>query len=500
MPSASRESGRPVVSGSEPGPALVSRSVGRTLVGMAVPMLAGTFAMNAYHLTDTWFVSRLGTRPLAAMGFTFPVVMMVTCVAGGLGNGLTMLVSHALGRRDHDAARRLTTHGLLLMTAVTLVLSVAGCLAIGPVFRALGVDAETLPLVRDYMLVWFGGALTMSLPHVGNGILISLGDSRAASRLMILGTVLNTILDPIMIFGYLGCPAMGMQGAALATVISQAVAAVWLLLLLGRRHRLLRAPTGAMHGCLSSWRRVMAMGTPSILSMMLMPISASVLTRLLGAFGHEAVAAAGAAGRIEMFAFVIPMALGISLTPFMSQNFGAQRLDRIRRRCAWRRVLPLYGGLVAISSSPSPLDRRPLHPGPEVAAIFTAYPDHRLWVRCSGFSATAVSRSTAAPAALRDGSWHRGAGRRSRSPSSGAWAACVASSRRASSRACRAARWPSSGLPTRCAGPRRTGPRLTVPEGRRTGPSQPASRRRSRLGLAPASRRVVQRILSEAAS
>lgn len=375
MPSASRESGRPVVSGSEPGPALVSRSVGRTLVGMAAPMLAGTFAMNAYSLTDTWFVSRLGTRPLAAMGFTFPVVMMVTCVAGGLGNGLTMLVSHALGRRDHDAARRLTTHGLLLMTAVTLVLSVAGCLAIGPVFRALGVDAETLPLVRDYMLVWFGGALTMSLPHVGNGILISLGDSRAASRLMILGTVLNTILDPIMIFGYLGCPAMGMQGAALATVISQAVAAVWLLLLLGRRHRLLRAPTGAMHGCLSSWRRVMAMGTPSILSMMLMPISASVLTRLLGAFGHEAVAAAGAAGRIEMFAFVIPMALGISLTPFMSQNFGAQRLDRIREalRLATRFAL-LYGGLVAILFIAfAPWIAGLFTQDPKVAAIFTAY-------------------------------------------------------------------------------------------------------------------------------
>jgi len=390
MPSASSESDPSRPAGTATTPALVGGSVGRTLVNMAVPMLAGTFAMNAYSLTDTWFVSRMGTRPLAAMSFTFPVVMMVTCVASGLGNGLTMLVSHALGRRDHDAARRLTTHGLLLMTAVTLVLSVAGCLSIGPVFRALGVDAETLPLVRDYMLVWFGGALTMSLPQVGNGILISLGDSRAASRLMILGTLLNTLLDPIMIFGYLGCPAMGMRGAALATVISQAVSAVWLLTLLGRKHHLLRAPTGAMHGCLSSWRRVVAMGGPSILSMMLMPISSSVLTRLLGGFGHEAVAAAGAAGRIEMFAFVIPMALGISLTPFMSQNFGAQRLDRIREalRVATRFAL-LYGGLVAVLFiALAPWIAGLFTHDPKVAGIFTDY----IRIIAFGYGALEVQR------------------------------------------------------------------------------------------------------------
>ena len=331
-------------------PALVQHSVRTTLFRMAFPMLAGTFAMNAYNLTDTWFVSRLGTLPLAAMGFTFPVIMLLTCVAGGLGTGVTTLVSHAIGRRAHHDAAQVVTHGITLTVGVAAVISVAGYLSIDAIFRKLGADARTLPLVGEYMRTWYLGALTMSLPMMGNGILISAGDSRAASRFMILGTVLNAILDPVMIFGYLGFPAMGIRGAALATVIAQAVSTAWLFLLLYKKHRLLLFGSGMFAGCWASFRRITGFAIPSILSMVLMPISAAVITRLLGGFGHEAVAAAGASGRIEMFAFVIPMALGISLTPFVSQNFGANRPDRIREAMTIAtRFALLYGGGVAVA-------------------------------------------------------------------------------------------------------------------------------------------------------
>ncbi len=316
---------------------------------MALPMLAGTFAMNAYNLTDTWFVSRLGTLPLAAMGFTLPVVMLLTFVAGGIGTGVTTLVSHAIGRHDHDDAAGLVTHGMLMILSVTLVISVCGYLTIEPVFRKLGADAETLPLIRQYMSIWYLGAISMSLPHVGNGILISVGDSRMASGLMILGTVLNIILDPIMIFGLLGFPAMGISGAALATVISQAVSMACLMYLLYGRHSLLKFRRYALAEYMASFGRIVKFAVPSILSMVLMPISATVITWLLSRFGNEAVAAAGASGRIEMFAFVVPMALGISLTPFISQNFGAGRIDRIRE--AYKvaaRFAVCYGGFIAV--------------------------------------------------------------------------------------------------------------------------------------------------------
>ena len=328
---------------------LVTGGVRETLIRMALPMLAGTFAMNAYNLADTWFVSRLGTQPLAAMAFTFPVIALLTFVAGGIGTGITTLVSHALGRRDRDDAARLVTHGIALTVTFTTTVSIAGYLSIEPLFRRLGADAETLPLIGQFMRIWYLGALTMSLPMMGNGILISCGDSRGASRLMIFGSVLNVILNPILIFGHCGLPALGIRGSALATVISQTVAMSWLLSLLHYKHGLLSLGAGTLRGCLASWRRILDFAIPCILSMAMMPVSAGVITWIMSRFGREAVAASGAAARLEMFAFVVPMALGISLTPFVSQNFGAARVDRVREAQTLSTAFALvYGSLVAL--------------------------------------------------------------------------------------------------------------------------------------------------------
>jgi len=328
---------------------LVNKSVSRTLFGMAFPMLAGTFAMNAYNLTDTWFVSRLGTIPLAAMGFTFPVVMLLTCVSRGIGSGVTAIVSHAIGRHDHDDASRLVSHGTALTLLVTAVMSVGGYFLITPVFARLGAGPQTMPLIGEYMRTWYVGAVFMSLPMLGHGILISAGDSKAVSQLMIAGTVLNVILDPILIFGYLGCPAMGIRGAALATIIAQGVSTVWLLHLLLKKHRLLTWRRWRLVEYTGSLRLITRFAIPSVLSMILMPISAMVITKLLSGYGHEVIAATGAAGRIEMFAFMVPMALGISLTPFISQNFGAGRMDRVRQaqKLSTRFALG-YGGAMTV--------------------------------------------------------------------------------------------------------------------------------------------------------
>lgn len=354
---------------------LVQQNVKRTLFNMAFPMLAGTFAMNAYTLTDTWFVSRLGTLPLAAMGFTFPVVMLLTCVAGGLGSGITALVSHAIGRHNHAAAARVATHGIALTMATSVIISIAGYWSIGIIFSWLGADAKTMPLIGEYMRTWYLGAIFMSLPMIGNGILISSGDSKAASRFMIIGTIINAILNPILIFGWLGFPAMGIRGSALATVVAQAIATIWLFYLLFRKHHLLVFEKQDVNDWLASFRKIISFGIPGILSMILMPISAAVITSIVSGFGNEAVAACGAAGRIEMFAFVIPMALGMSMTPFVSQNYGASRLDRVHESITVStRFAMLYGGGVAVVFFLcAPVFASVFSDDPQVAKIMIAY-------------------------------------------------------------------------------------------------------------------------------
>jgi len=356
-------------------PKLVRDRVRTTLFRMAFPMLAGTFAMNAYHLTDTWFISRLGTLPLAAMGFTLPVVMLLRFITGGLGTGITVLVSHAIGRHEHDDAATVVTHGIAFTIAVALLIALGGYLTIDLVFSRLGADVNVRPLIRGYMRIWYLGAAVMALPMIGNGILISAGDSRTAARFIMLGTGLNLVFDPILIFGWFGLPPLGLSGAALATVAAQAIATAWLFHLLYRKHRLLRPTDWALKRVGSTIVRILGFGVPSMLSMALMPISAAVIVRLLGSFGNAAVAAAGAAQRLEMLAFVVPMALGMSLTPFVSQNFGAGRLDRIREamRIAFRFALFYGGGIAAIFFLSAPWLARIFSTDPKVTEIMVTY-------------------------------------------------------------------------------------------------------------------------------
>lgn len=308
---------------------LVRDSVGSTLVRMAIPMLAGTFAINAYQLTNAWFVSRLGTETLAAISFTFPVVMLFAFVTRGLGTGAMTLVAHALGAGDHQKASTLTSHALLLGVVFAIVMSTLGLLTVTPLFSALGASGDVLSQAAAYMRIWYLGSVVMVLQVVASDVVIATGNTKAISALMVGGTVANVFFDMGLIFGRFGLPKMGITGAALATILSQFLALCGAFYMLRRKFRLIDFGTIG-RGILASWGAILRFGIPGALGMIMTPLGSAVITRLVAGYGTAAVAAAGVAGRIEMFAFMIPMTVGMSLIPFVAQNYGAGRLDRVR--------------------------------------------------------------------------------------------------------------------------------------------------------------------------
>ena len=310
---------------------LVHESVPKTIARMAVPMLAGTFAINMYNLTNAWFVSRLGTEALAAISFTFPVVMILMFITRGLGSGALTLVAHALGGRDRHKAALLTTHALILSILFAGVISVLGLLTIKPIFSKLGASGMVLDLTAQYMRIWYCGAVIMVLQMVASDIIISTGNTKAVSILMVGSTVVNVFFDMGLIFGKFGMPRMGMAGAALATIIAQAMALAVALYILSKKMGLIDTGRLLPSMVFDSSVRILKFGVPGALGMILTPISSAVITRLVAGYGNAAVAAMGVAGRIEMFAFMIPMTVGMSLIPFVAQNYGALRMDRIRQ-------------------------------------------------------------------------------------------------------------------------------------------------------------------------
>lgn len=307
---------------------LTEGPVGRLLWKMSLPMVWGILAIVSFQLVDMYFVSMLGTAPLAALGFTFPVTMMVFYVIMGLSIGMSSVLSRQIGQGHHDAAVRLTTHGLAFTVLVGLGLTAVGYATLDPVFRMLGAPDALMPDIRAYMAPWFIGAVFVTLPMVGNAALRAGGDTTVPALVMGTAALINAALDPVLIFGLFGFPALGMAGAAISTVFGNAVAAALCLATLHRRGMIaLRPFHGALFG--DSVVRLLHVGLPAGLTNMIAPAAQAILIALLAAHGHEAVAAFGVATKIEAFVLVALMAVAVGMAPMIGQNWGARHYDRV---------------------------------------------------------------------------------------------------------------------------------------------------------------------------
>ena len=314
-------------------PSLTDGHVGRTLFVKTLPMVGGLLAMVAYNLADTIFVSRLdkgtgGGHYLAAMGFIFPVVMLIISVSLGLGAGVSSVISRTIGKGDFVRVRRLTTHSLILALLVVIVFAVVGLLTTDPVFRMLGAKPHMLPVIKQYMNIWYVGVIFVVIPMVGNNAIRAAGDMKIPGLIMCVGSGLNILLDPIMIFGWWGFPKMGIAGAALATVISRAVATVLSLWVLHHHKKMLEVSRKVFHHMLESWGHIAYIAVPAAATTILFPISLSVMTRLAADIGSPVVAAVGAGNRVLAFAMIPIWALGSTLGPFVGQNWGAKKFVR----------------------------------------------------------------------------------------------------------------------------------------------------------------------------
>lgn len=313
---------------------LFEGSIAGHLVSLSLPMVWGILAVLAFNLADTFFVARLGTAPLAALSFTFPVVMTIFSLALGLGIGTASVIARTVGRGDHAAVQRLTTDSMWLATAIVLVFMVAGLLTIEPLFTLLGAGEETLPLIVDYMQIWYFGVPFVVVPMVANNAMRACGDARLPSAIMVSSAALNFILDPLLIFGLGPLPALGIQGAAIASLIARCLALVLALAALHYQMQLIAWAWPRWRQLMESGRQVAVIALPAAATNMVNPIAVAVVTAVVAWFGPSAVAGFGVATRVEAIAVVPLLALTAGLGPLVGQNWGAA--DTVRVQAALR--------------------------------------------------------------------------------------------------------------------------------------------------------------------
>ncbi len=295
-----------------------------------MPMAIGFVALNSYSIADTYFVGQLGTLPLAAIGFTFPVAFTMVAIGLGVGIGTSSVVARLLGTGDHRAVQRITTHALLLGGLLGMILLSIGLATIEPVFRALGADERTLPLIREYMWPYYLGSVLFVLPMIGNFSLRAAGESKVPAIILSLSAVVNIVLDPLLIFGLWGFPRLELQGAAIATVVANAVTVLASLTILYRRERMIRGRYVGLDHLWDSWRRLLHVGMPATAANLLLPITFAAITAMVAAYGPESVAGFAVASRVESIVLIVVFAMQASVGPIVGQNLGAGHMGRVR--------------------------------------------------------------------------------------------------------------------------------------------------------------------------
>lgn len=305
---------------------LLSAPIPDALRRLTVPMVFGMIAILMFNLVDTFFISRLGTNALAAVSFTFPVTFGLNCITMGMNVGISTSIGRMLGQGDNHSAARITTHGLLLSLLLMIIGAGIGLLTITPLFTLMGASEELLPIIEQYMTVWYVAIPLLVIPMAGNSAIRATGDAKSPAKIMVIAGIINGLLDPLLIFGYGPVPTLGVQGAAIASGISWIFALTASLYLLNKKEKLLILPQWKL--LKKDWQQILQIGVPAGLSTALNPLSGALLMAMLASQSTASVAAYGAAMRVESLLVIVMMALGSALMPFMAQNLGAQKPQR----------------------------------------------------------------------------------------------------------------------------------------------------------------------------
>lgn len=308
---------------------LVEGPIKDSLVRMTKPMIIGMLMLFTFSLVDTLFISFLGTESLTAISFTFPVTFTIMSLAIGLGIGASAVVAKYLGRSEIEKAKEAATVINYISFTLAAIVVFVCWFFMEPLFRLMGASETLMVPIREYMLIWFPGSVLVVSMMTGNSILRACGDTKTPSMLMAGAGLINAILDPIFIFGAGPIPALGIRGAAIATVIAWAIGFGILMYQLAFKLDLINRAFPSRAVMKTSGREMLRIGIPAAGANMMTPLAAGIMTAIAASFGDNAVAAFGVGARMESIATLIVLAMSSALPPLISQNYGANRLDRV---------------------------------------------------------------------------------------------------------------------------------------------------------------------------
>ncbi|HIX62787.1 MAG TPA: MATE family efflux transporter [Candidatus Halomonas stercoripullorum] len=334
-------------------------------------MAIGALALLSFQLVDSAFVARLGTAPLAAQSFTFPLSFLIIGVQVGLGIAIAAQISRALGAGETARVRRLGSLVLLAGGVCIALLVVLLWWAQEAIFIRLGADAATRVLIRDYWAPQLLAGWLGAMFYFFNSLFRAHGNTRLPGMMMALMSLVNLALDPLLIFGLGPWSGLGLPGAAWASVIAFSGGLLFLVNQLRGRDWLARHGLG--EELAASARPFFGIAGPAMVSQLMPPLAAMLAIIVVAGLGESAVAAWGLASRLETLALVLVLAMTMSLPPWLGRCYGAGDWQQVRRlmRLALRVVMIWQLGLGVMLAVLAPGLAQLLTGSPDVQAELT---------------------------------------------------------------------------------------------------------------------------------
>ena len=303
--------------------------INKLLISMALPMMISMLVQAMYNIVDSMFVSYISEDALSALSLAFPIQQLMIALGTGTGVGVNAVLSKALGEKDHKKANDVARHGIFLSLISFIVFFFIGAFFVDTFYMSQTTDAEILQAGHDYLTIVCCASIGMYMQFIFERLLQATGRTVLSMITQGLGAIINIILDPILIFGLCGMPAMGVKGAAIATVIGQIIAAGLAVILNIKMNHDIHISFKGFRPDLRMIKTIYAIGVPSIIMQAVGSVMNYGMNQILIGFTSTATAVFGAYYKLQSFIYMPVFGLNNGMIPIIAYNYGAGRKERV---------------------------------------------------------------------------------------------------------------------------------------------------------------------------
>lgn len=301
----------------------------KLLINMSMPIMISMLVQALYNIVDSIFVAKISVNALTAVSLSFPVQNLMISIAVGTGVGINALLSKSLGAKNYNEANSIANNGIFLAVLSYIVFLVFGLSSVKFYFNAQTNDAEIIQYGTSYLTICCAASIGIFGHITFERLLQSTGKTFYTMITQGIGAIINIILDPILIFGLLGMPEMGISGAALATVIGQIAATILGIIFNFKVNHEISIKVKEFRPNMNAIKKIYSIGIPSIIMLSITSITTYCINNILMIFSATATAVFGIYFKLQSFAFMPIFGLNNGMVPILSYNYGAQNKERI---------------------------------------------------------------------------------------------------------------------------------------------------------------------------